>query len=162
MTRPPFAILFVCLGNICRSPLAEGAFRHVAAEAGLGQRFHLDSAGIGGWHAGAPPDRRAIRVAAIRGFDISGLRARQVIPADFDCFDLILAMDRDNLADLHGLAPAGTRAEVALYRERAEGVARPVPDPYYGTLQDFEAVCRMVEQGSHSLLASMQSLINSP
>ncbi len=155
MTDTPYAILFVCLGNICRSPLAEGAFRHVAEQAGLSDRFRLDSAALGRSHLGHPPDRRAMMVAARHGFDISTLRARRLMRTDFESFDLILGMDRINFADLRALTPREARAEVALYRERTEGVQESVPDPYYGTIHDFETVYQLVERGSRALLESL-------
>lgn len=156
MTDRPFAILFVCLGNICRSPLAEGAFRQAATRAGLAQRFRIDSAGLGDYHVGHPPDRRAIATAARHGIDIAMLRARLVTRADFDRFDLILGMDQSNLAGLLDRAPPAPHAEVALYRARAEGVSAPVPDPYYGTAEDFEAVYQIVARGSAALLDALK------
>ncbi len=155
MSDTPFAILFVCLGNICRSPLAEGAFRHAVETAGLSSRFRIDSAGTAGYHIGSPPDRRAIAVARHHGFDIAPLRARQVAAGDFHRFDLILAMDTANLANLQALAPDDARADVALYRTRTEGIVASVPDPYYGGAPEFEAVCALVERGSRALLASL-------
>lgn len=131
------SILFVCLGNICRSPLADGALRHQAAQRGLG--WTIDSAGTGGWHSGDPPDRRAIAVAAAAGVDIAGLRARQVREADFHRFDLILAMDHDNLAALHRIAPARPGAEIRLALDLVEGRAgQAVADPYYGDARGFD------------------------
>lgn len=132
------AILFVCLGNICRSPLAEGALRHEVARRGLG--WTIDSAGTGGWHAGDAPDARAIAVAARHGVDISGLRGRQVRSDDFTRFDLILAMDHDNLAGIHAIAPPHDHAEIRLAldlvdRREGQGVA----DPYYGDARGFDA-----------------------
>ena len=147
------AILFVCLGNICRSPLAEGVFRHRAEALGVADRFTLDSAGCGGWHQGEPPDRRSIATAARHGVDLSGQRARQIRPADFDDFDLILGLDRDNVRHLEGMA-AG-KARVALYLEEALGLRKDVPDPYYGSDRDFEAVYRLCDQASEDLLARL-------
>ncbi|GGB55576.1 low molecular weight protein-tyrosine-phosphatase [Blastomonas aquatica] len=135
------SIMFVCLGNICRSPLADGALRHEVARRGLGWR--VDSAGIGGWHSGDAPDPRAIEVAARHGVDIAGLRARQVQPADFTRFDLILGMDHDNLAGLHGLAPARHAADVRLALDLVDGrQGQTVADPYYGDAVGFEATWR--------------------
>ena len=149
------AILFVCLGNICRSPLAEGTMRHAADAAGVGHRFTLDSAGCGGWHAGEPPDRRSVACAARHGLDISGQRARQVTADDFDAFDLILGMDRDNVRHLTGLKPSGSRARVALYLEETLGRAKDVPDPYYGDDRDFEAVYTLCRQAGDALVKAL-------
>lgn len=135
------AILFVCLGNICRSPLADGALRHKVAQSGLG--WAVDSAGTGGWHAGDAPDARAIAVAAGHGVDIAGLRARQVRADDFVRFDLILAMDHDNLAGLHAIAPLDHAADVRLALDLVEGHAgQAVADPYYGDARGFDATWR--------------------
>jgi protein-tyrosine phosphatase len=147
------AILFVCLGNICRSPLAEGVFRHRAEALGVADRFILDSAGCGGWHQGEPPDRRSIATAARHGIDLSAQRARQIKPADFDDFDLILGLDRDNVRHLERMA-AG-KARVALYLEEALGLRKDVPDPYYGSDRDFEAVYRLCDQASEALLTKL-------
>ena len=149
------AILFVCLGNICRSPLTEGVFRHRAQAAGVAHRFEIDSAGCGGWHAGEPPDRRSIAVAARYGTPIDEQCARQVKPVDFDRFDLILGLDRDNVRRLTAMQPAGSTAHVALYLEEALGEMRDVPDPYYGDTRDFEAVYRLCERASDALLTKL-------
>ncbi len=150
-------LLFVCLGNICRSPLAEGVFGHLAAEAGVADRFELDSAGTGSWHVGDPPDARARRAAAARGIDISGQRARQVGPADFDRFDLILAMDRSNaevLWRLAGRLGEDHAAKVRLFMEFApETGVGEVPDPYYGGAAGFERVIDLIGEAAHGLLA---------
>lgn len=146
------AILFVCLGNICRSPLAEGVFRHKVEAARLSDRFTIDSAGCGGWHTGELPDRRSIAVAARYGLDLSTQRARQITTADFDAFDLILGLDRDNVRHLEGTKPAQSRARVVLYLEEALGLRKDVPDPYYGSDRDFEAVYRLCDQASEALL----------
>jgi protein-tyrosine phosphatase len=130
----------VCLGNICRSPTAQGVLRAKLDLAGLGSRVHVDSAGTGNWHVGEPPDARAQRHAAKRGYDLSRLRGRQVDERDFLEFDFILAMDRANLIDLQRIAPTGwARAEVRLFAD-AE-----VPDPYTGSPADFERVLDLVE-----------------
>ncbi len=132
------SILFVCLGNICRSPLADGALRHRVRQQGLG--WTVDSAGTGGWHKGEPPDARAIAVARAHGVDIAGLRARQVQAQDFDRFDLILAMDHDNLAGLARLAPMGSPAELCLALDLVAGrQGQAVADPYYGDDAGFNA-----------------------
>lgn len=150
----PLYILFVCLGNICRSPLAEGILRHLASEQGRDQDFVIDSAGTGGWHVGHAPDDRAIAVAADHGIDISRLKARKVSSADFDRFDLILALDRSNLRDLTGVAPPTCRARIELFSTRAFGTAEDVPDPYYGDSTDFEAVFRLLYRGCTSIAAA--------
>jgi protein-tyrosine phosphatase len=147
------AILFVCLGNICRSPLAEGVFRHRAQALGVADRFVIDSAGCGGWHKGEPPDRRSIAVAARHGVDLSVQRARQIRPADFDAFDLILGLDRDNVRHMERMASG--KARVALYLEEALGMRKDVPDPYYGSDRDFQAVYRLCDQASEALLTKL-------
>ncbi len=149
------SILFVCLGNICRSPLAEGVMRHTAETAGVGHRFTLDSAGCGGWHSGELPDRRSMACAARHGLDISGQRARQVTADDFDAFDLILGLDRDNVRHLDKIRPAHSRARVALYLEEALGQTKDVPDPYYGQDRDFEAVFALCEKASTALVKAL-------
>lgn len=146
------AILFVCLGNICRSPLAEGIARYTAEIQGLGDRFTFDSAGCGGWHGGELPDRRSLACATRHGLDISDQRARQVHLDDFDRFNLILGLDHDNVRHLNRMRPEGSRARVALYLEEALGQAKDVPDPYYGGDRDFEAVYALCEKASQTLL----------
>ncbi|TIX49687.1 low molecular weight protein-tyrosine-phosphatase [Alteraurantiacibacter aquimixticola] len=132
MTR----VLFVCLGNICRSPLAEAAFRHAAEEAGL--TVEIDSAGTGHWHVGKPPDPRSQEIAAQHGVDIAGQRARQVAREDFHAFTHIFAMDHDNLADLQLLAPHDATAELALLLDMIPGrEGEAVADPYYGGPEGF-------------------------
>ena len=132
------SILFVCLGNICRSPLADGALRRRVRQLDLG--WAVDSAGTGGWHRGDPPDPRAIAVARAHGVDIATLRGRQVSAADFDRFDLILAMDHDNLAGLRRIAPASSPAELCLALDLVPGRAgQAVADPYYGDASGFDA-----------------------
>jgi len=145
-------ILFVCLGNICRSPTAEGVFRALAADADVA----VDSAGTSNWHVGGPPDRRAMAEAARRGIDLSGLRARQAIEADFERFDLIVAMDRKNASTLERLRPAGNETPVALFLSYASGdVPDDVPDPYYE--DNFPQVFDMLEDASRGLLARIRS-----
>ena len=145
-------ILFVCLGNICRSPLGEGILRHRAAERGLSHLVETASAGTGGWHRGEPPDRRSVAVARAHGIDISGQRARQLRAEDFDRYDLIFAMDRDNLRDIVRIAPHDSMADIHLFMDFVSGAARNVPDPYYGDDRDFEQVFAMVDEGCRSLL----------
>lgn len=149
------SVLFVCLGNICRSPLAEGVFRDLARREGLA--VEVDSAGTGDWHVGHPPDRRAQAVAARNGLDIAGLRARQVTPDDFRRFDHIVAMDASNLANLEAMRPADATAKVArlLDYAPATGVA-DVPDPYYGGPEGFDETHRLVEAGARGLLARIR------
>ncbi len=148
----PLRILFVCLGNICRSPLAEGVFRSLASERGLGAALTADSAGTGAWHLGEPPDPRSVSVAARHGIDISRQRCRQVDDADFHRFDLILGMDRSNLKALKRMAPAGSPAKVALFLQEATGDMADVPDPYYGGAAGFDQVYRLVQLASGRLI----------
>ncbi|GES43460.1 protein-tyrosine-phosphatase [Rhizobium dioscoreae] len=145
-------VLFVCAGNICRSPLAEGIFRHLADEAGRGGEFDIDSAGTGSWHQGERPDRRSIAVAAGHGIDISDQRARRIASADFGRFDLILAMDQDNLKNLRKAAPADALGKLHLFNALALGSNKEIPDPYYGDREDFEAVYTMLLAGCSALL----------
>lgn len=158
MTQPT-RILFVCLGNIVRSPLAENLFLHLAERAGAGDRYEADSAGTGGWHVGDSPDHRMRQVAAERGFEYDG-RARQFRPSDFDRFDWIIAMDRSNRADLLAQARGGSDQEkVRLLREfdPQGGPDDPVPDPYYGGIDGFERVYDIVERSCQGLLEALES-----
>jgi protein-tyrosine phosphatase len=152
-------VLFVCAGNICRSPLAEGIFRHLADEAGRVGEFEIDSAGTGGWHQGERPDRRSIAVAAGHGIDISAQRARRIEPSDFSQFDLILAMDQDNLKNLRKTAPADTLGKLHLFNALALGSNKNIPDPYYGDREDFEAVYTMLLAGCSALLPKAGKLL---
>jgi protein-tyrosine phosphatase len=152
MTR----ILFVCMGNICRSPTAEGVMRHLVREAGLEDEIVIDSAGTGGWHVGDPPDRRATAAARARGMTLEG-GARQITVNDFEDFDLLLAMDRDNLAGIRAIAPdEEAAAKARLLREYDPASAGApdldVPDPYYGGPQGFETVLDQVEAACRGLL----------
>ncbi|MFC4727564.1 low molecular weight protein-tyrosine-phosphatase [Coralloluteibacterium thermophilus] len=151
-------VLFVCLGNICRSPLAEGVVRARLAKAGI-DHIELDSAGCGDWHVGQPPDRRTMAVAKARGIDLSALRARQVRVEDFHDFDLILCADRSNLAHLRRMAPPDARATVALLRDWAEGgdAGLEVPDPYSGGQEGFESVHDMLEAAAEAIVARLTS-----
>lgn len=150
-------VLFVCLGNICRSPTAEGVFRARVAAAGLADRVRIDSAGTAGWHIGKPPDARSIRHAAERGVDLSALRARQVSPADFLQFDFLLAMDNDNREALLRMAPPTQRHKVSLFLDHAPAAGvREVPDPYYGGADDFARVLDLVEMAADGLVAHLR------
>ena len=153
-------VLFVCTGNICRSPTAEGVFRHCAAAAGLGATLMADSAGTQGYHVGAPPDPRTVQAAAARGFDLRGLRARLVGRADFYDFDLILAMDSGHFDHLEALRPKDAPAALKLYLDYhpdpGQRALRDVPDPYYGARTDFERVLDLVEQTSRGLLEALR------
>jgi protein-tyrosine phosphatase len=150
-------ILFVCLGNICRSPTAEGVLRHLAAQEAPGLELKIDSAGTADYHTGAAPDVRSQRAALRRGVDISNLRARQVTMGDFARFDLILAMDRENLKALEAMRPKNSRARVALFLDYAPALDVPeVPDPYYGDTEDFEKVLDLTTAASRGLLARLQ------
>jgi protein-tyrosine phosphatase len=152
MTKPPYcSVLFVCLGNICRSPLAEGVFRSVLAGEGKDRSVEIDSAGTNGFHTSEPPDRRSIHVARNHGIDISDQRCRQLTPRDFTRFDLIVGMDRANMAAIAAREPSGALATSALFHEVALGEQRDIPDPYYGTDADFERVYRMVLAASKGL-----------
>ena len=149
-------ILFVCLGNICRSPTAEAIFRTQVQRAGLAEFVCVDSAGTGAWHQGQPPDPRARQAARQRGYSLDALRARQITQADFDRFDLILAMDQQNGQDIQSIRPSTSRAEVDLYLRRfglADGI---VPDPYYGGSAGFERVLDLLESAGAALLAEVR------
>ncbi|MCC7327613.1 MAG: low molecular weight phosphotyrosine protein phosphatase [Burkholderiales bacterium] len=159
---PRVGVLFVCMGNICRSPTAEGVFRAAAQRIGLIDCFDIDSAGTLGEHAGSPPDRRAIHAARMRGYDISALRARQVVHADFARFDWILAMDRTNLRELTALRPSDFRGHLGLYLDLVSGIdAREVPDPYFGGPQHYELVLDLAEAASDALVARLLGAPNS-
>lgn len=150
----PPRVLFVCLGNICRSPLAEAALRAAAVRARVS--LEVDSAGTGDWHVGKPPDPRAIATAARHGLDIGGLRARQVTPADFRGFDRLVALDRANLADLRRIAPRAPRADLGLLLDHVEGrEGQDVADPYFGDDAGFELAWRDIVAGVEGLLADL-------
>ncbi|MHC0053714.1 low molecular weight protein-tyrosine-phosphatase [Actibacterium sp. D379-3] len=144
-------ILFVCLGNICRSPTAHGVFAHMAAKTGLD--VHVESAGTGNWHLGDPPDARAAQAAAARGYDLSALRAQQATAADFGRFDLILAMDRANVAVLERMRPIDSETPVALFLTYADTGRIEIPDPYYEG--GFDLVLDLVEAASRGLLDTL-------
>jgi protein-tyrosine phosphatase len=150
-------VLFVCLGNICRSPTAHGVFESLVASRGLDQAIAVDSCGTGDWHVGHPPDRRAAAEALKRGYEIGHLRARQVVPADFSRFHYILAMDRTNLADLQAMCPPEFSGQLDLFLSYAPGVGLDeVPDPYYGSDDGFSRVLNLVEEASEGLLEEIR------
>jgi low molecular weight protein-tyrosine phosphatase len=150
-------ILFVCLGNICRSPTAEAVLRDLLTREAPDLSVEIDSAGIGDWHIGEPPDQRALVAARRRGLDMSRLRARQIASEDFARFDFILAMDRANLSDLRRRAPAQYRERVRLFLEFAPDVGvDEVPDPYYGGAAGFEEVLDLAEQAARGLLSHIR------
>ena len=150
-------ILFVCLGNICRSPTAEAVLRGVARRDAPELAMTVDSAGTANYHPGAPPDRRSQVAARSRGYDLSGLRARQVREEDFAMFDLILAMDRSNLQELMEAAPGAARGKIRLFLDYApEQPLRDVPDPYYGGPRGFEEVLDLIEAAATGLLRRLR------
>ena len=160
---PRGAVLFVCLGNICRSPTAEGVFRAALVQVGLADQVFADSAGIGDWHIGAPPDRRAIQAARRRGYDLTALRGRQVVAADFARFGWILAMDLSNLRALEELRPSDYGGHLGLLLDLVPGTGvREVPDPYYGGPDGFERVLDLVEQASAELVSRIRASIGPP
>lgn len=155
--RSGYKVLFVCLGNICRSPTAEGVLRHVAAQEAPQLALEIDSAGTADYHIGGPPDPRSQRAAQKRGIDISGLKARQVAADDFARFDLILAMDGENLRELHAMRPRNSRASLKLFLEYAPDLKlRDVPDPYYRDAAAFEEVLDLTTAAARGLLAALQ------
>lgn len=152
------SVLFVCLGNICRSPTAEGVFRHHVREQQLQQWVEHDSCGTAGYHIGSPPDRRAVAHAQGRGYAIHDLRARQISHTDFQHFDLILAADRDNLRNLQALCPPEQRHKLRLMLDFSEQYAgQEVPDPYYGGAEGFEQVLDMLEDMTRGLLRHLRA-----
>lgn len=159
MNEKPTRVLFVCLGNIVRSPLAENLFIHLARQAGKGHQYEVDSAGTGAWHIGDSPDSRMRRVAAGRGFEYDGA-ARQVRPQDFEDFDWIIAMDHSNMANLLSMTrdPAA-QAKVRMMREFDPNGGRDhaVPDPYYGGIDGFEHVYDIVERSCRGLLEALEN-----
>jgi protein-tyrosine phosphatase len=146
-------IVFVCMGNICRSPTAEAVFRHYVEQEGLAEQIHIDSAGTHDYHIGEAPDARTQRAAKQRGYDMSKLRGRQVETADFKRFDYVLAMDEANLAILEHLRPRDAESHLGLFLQYAERHnEREVPDPYFGGADGFERVLDMVEDAAVGLL----------
>ena len=149
-------VLFVCLGNICRSPTAEGVFRRALEQAGLADEVEIDSCGVGSWHVGKAPDSRAQQAALCRGIDLSGLRARQLNVQDFAEFDYVLGMDQDNLRAICDLKPANSQAHVGLFLDFAGTPGAEVPDPYYGGDEGFENVLNMIEAASNGLIQHLK------
>jgi protein-tyrosine phosphatase len=150
-------ILFVCMGNICRSPTAQGVFGKLLDTEGLAELIEIDSAGTHAYHIGEPPDRRARETAVSRGIDLSGLRARRVEQEDFDYFDYVLAMDQDNYHSLSSICPPGREHKLMLLMDFAPDLrTREVPDPYYGGASGFERVLDMVEAAAEGLLADVR------
>lgn len=157
MVRPsnqsePKRLLIVCLGNICRSPMAEGALRTRLSEAGLGGQVQVDSVGTGDWHVGDPPDPRAIACAARNAVDISGLRARQLSRADFERFDRILCADASTLRNVLALAPQAARGRCALMSSEAGRGGADIPDPYTGDASHFDRVWTMVDAMARAIV----------
>jgi low molecular weight protein-tyrosine phosphatase len=146
-------VLFVCLGNICRSPTAEGVLRGIAGREFAGLPLYVDSAGTADYHVGEPPDRRTVAAARRRGYELANLRARRIARSDFEGFDYILAMDRANLEELESLGKGMSQAHVGLFMEFAPELGLDeVPDPYYGGIEDFERVLDLCESGARGLL----------
>ncbi len=153
-------VLFVCMGNICRSPTAQGVFETLVEEAELTDLIHIDSAGTHAYHVGKPPDARASEAALRRGIDLGRQRARRVETADFEFFDYVVAMDRSNLDDLHAICPDVHREKLCLLLDFARHLSQQeVPDPYYGGAQGFERVLDLVEEGARGLLEDIRRRI---
>ena len=153
----PIAVLFVCMGNICRSPTAEGVFRSQAIAAGISQTLFIDSAGTHAYHVDAEPDARSQLFAEKRGYDLSAQRARQVNANDFEQFDYLLAMDKDNLALLRAACPPEHRHKLALFmRYASDSVADEVPDPYHGGATGFDTVLDYIEDAASGLIAALK------
>ena len=152
----PVRVLFVCLGNICRSPSAEGLFRQVIENAGLADRVRIDSCGTGDWHLGKAPDARARAAAAKRGVDISGLRARQFQASDLAEFDYVLVMDHQNLADVQRIQARVGGTQPELFLNYGHSSHDEVPDPYYGGDQGFETVLDLIQDASEGLLLQLR------
>jgi protein-tyrosine phosphatase len=150
-------VLFVCMGNICRSPTAEGVFRRLVEKEGLADRVVIDSAGTGEWHVGAPPDARACRAAAARGYDLTALRGRLVTRKDFEAFDYVLPMDDENVRALKRIAAREHVHKIRLFTEFGSKGASHVPDPYAGGPQGFEIVLDLVEDAAQGLLRHIRS-----
>jgi low molecular weight protein-tyrosine phosphatase len=158
-TSPVTSVLFVCLGNICRSPLAEGVFRRLVVERGLESSFRVESAGTGAWHVGEPPDDRSAEVARRHGVSLDGHQARRVRSPDFTEFDHLVAMDRENLRTLERLQDeVGGAASLSLLRDHdPEPGDGEVPDPYYGGADGFDDVFRMIRRSAEALLDHLEA-----
>jgi protein-tyrosine phosphatase len=152
MSGKKVRVLFVCLGNICRSPTAQGVFEQLLIEAGWDSRVEVDSAGTYGYHAGQPPDERAQAAALIRGIDLSGQRARKIRVEDFLGFDYVLAMDTENLRDLQHMEPEGHGNHVGRLLDFVDSERKDVPDPYYGGAQGFDLVLDVLDEGNRAFL----------
>lgn len=151
-------VLFVCLGNICRSPTAQGVFEAQVRQAGLAKQIKIDSAGTSDWHIGAAPDSRTVKAAKKRDYDLSSLRGRQALPEDFQHFDYILAMDADNLAELNKIKPRNYSGHLGLFLDFAKAFEESnVPDPYYGGSQGFDLVLDLIENAGEGLLEHIRS-----
>ena len=162
-TTPGFRVLFVCMGNICRSPTAHGVFEAKVAEAGLADRVQVDSAGTHNYHVGAPPDARSQKHALQRGYDLSTQRARQLTAQDFEVFDLVLVMDWENFVLAERLCPPAHAKKLRRFAEFFQQHDSPVvPDPYQGGAKGFEEVLDLVEDGSAGLLAHVQRVLAAP
>lgn len=151
-------VLFVCTGNICRSPTAEAVLRKRLAERGLEAQVAVDSCGLGDWHVGQPPDERSIACGLLRGYKLKPLRARQLQAGDFDTFSLLIAMDRGHLDELRRICPDGAEGRLKLfmdYHPEETGLS-DVPDPYYGALSDFDLALELIEKGIEGLVESLQ------
>ena len=146
------SVLFVCLGNICRSPMAEGAFQHLVNERGLMDQFNLDSAGTGGWHSGEPPDPRSIRTAQKHGVDINQQRSRVLLPIDLEQFDYVFAMDKSNEANIIKRNPDGNLDRIHMFLSLTDGPEAEVPDPYYDRDDGFEIVWSLVSAAAEAWL----------
>ena len=154
--RQKIGVLFVCTGNICRSPTAEGVLRHQAKLGGLEDRLKIDSAGTHDYHIGDPPDRRSVAAARRRGIDLSALRARQVVAGDFEQFDYVIALDRGHFDLLRADCPPAHLSRLSLFLKHLGEDLHDVPDPYYGNAKGFDDVLDLIERGCAALLAHIK------